>query len=285
MVLTRGFVPAVDRAFLGDSAHFDWYSATLDETVSGGDAADHLEAADLGSRARTAGRRGYAVRDEFYAGTRLVLAVSHGGAHDRPLVEASGPTSGQVADLVRRMWPEHRVTRVDSAIDWDAPDAWAELSGTALQVARGSGIKTSVAGDWLGKEDGRTLYVGGRTASVRLRVYEKGLQLPEAGKPDWVRAEVQFRPEKAQKAACASLSASAVWGASRWSGKLWEAFTGLEVPVLKMSRWQAPDDLRARNALLKQYGKTVAAWRDEYGSWAEWVKVFGELVDSGEPLF
>lgn len=224
------------------------------------------------------GRHGYGVRDEIRAGQRCVVSVSHGGAHERALVETSGGDADTVTPLVRRLWPAHRVTRADSCLDWDDPDAWEAVTSEALRVARSAGVSTSVAGDWLDQQRGRTLYVGGTSSAVRLRVYEKGLQMPEAEKPHWVRAEVQVRPQKAAKSLVARLEPAEVWGTARWSGRLAETLLGLPVASVSMSGWVPPDDQRARAALVAQYGSVLDRWSRDVGGWAQLAVVLEELT-------
>lgn len=267
--MTRGLTTA---PYLGQTFDFtpswDWYSATLDETVSGADAVESMRVALGGEIRKSSGRHGYGVRDEVMAGRRTVVAVSHGGGQARALVEVSGGDAVRVAPLVRKLWPAHRVTRVDSALDWDDPSAFAEVSGMALSVARAMGISTSVAGDWLDEKGGRTLYVGGTSSVTRLRVYEKGKQLPQAERPFWVRAELQVRPERVpNKLRFAQLDAAEVWGASPWALRVAELVTTASVQPLSMRAHIEADDARARATLLRQYGGVIRRWCEEYGDW------------------
>ncbi|MEX5543951.1 replication initiation factor domain-containing protein, partial [Pseudomonas poae] len=55
-------------------------------------------------------------------------------------------------------------------------------------------------------DDGRTLYLGSQTSAVSMRIYEKGKQL-DCGN-DWVRAELQVRPQKDQKTLIAYLDST-----------------------------------------------------------------------------
>lgn len=267
MTLTRGFSFAqtkeTEPSATPPPARFDWYSATLASGTSGVDVVEQLGTVYGGTVARGVGRHGYALRDSLMHGQTALVSVSHGGAHDRPLIESSGGASHEVAGTIRRLWPTHHVTRVDSAMDWDDPDAWSELTGHGLAVARARGVKTSVAGDWLDQHDGRTLYIGSLKADVRVRIYEKGRQLPEAGKPDWVRCEAQVRPRKAAKAVLAAVEPVGVWGAAQWSGMLAEAILGAPVERVSMAEWTLPDDLRAKTAVARQYGALFQRWLAE----------------------
>lgn len=262
--MTRGFATALDPC------RFDWYAATVPES-EGDELARELAQSMDSSLAPGLPSRGYRYAQELRRGELCVGRIRWGGAQAWPHVETSGPPSVQMAAVLRCRHP-HRVTRADACLDWDAPRAWEAISGEALAVARQQGLTKGQAGDWLDPHqrpgDGRTLYLGSKASAVRVRVYEKGRQLPAAGRPAWVRAEVQVRPGKAAKAAVSALSASELWGAARWSGELHERLTGDAVPAARVVVWQEPDHERAYQALLHQYGRTLRAKAAECGSWA-----------------
>lgn len=257
-------------------ARWDWYSASVGDSVAAETVVDSLRVVLGGALRVGPGRHGFGVREELLAGDRVIVGVSHGGGQERALVEASGWDTGRVAGVVRSLWPEHRVTRVDSAVDFDAAGAWQELSVLALAIARAAGVSTSVAGDWLGQVKGRTLYVGAPSSVVRMRIYEKGRQLREAKRPDWVRCELQVRPERAARFALAHLEPGQVWGCSRWAARFMEALTDAQVVPVSMRQWVMPDDLRARETMKAQYGGAIRRWKAEYGDWA----TFGEMLGS-----
>lgn len=114
--------------------------------------------------------------------------------------------SGAVTELVHRaldlLEPSYShglVTRYDVAVDMSLTDRdYGTLASEVDRVARSSDgaegrpSETSVAGDWLGGVKGRTLYVGAPSSALRLRFYEKGIQL--GGSSSWVRLEWQVRP-------------------------------------------------------------------------------------------
>lgn len=273
--MTRGFSFAdFSRTVPAGAVKFDYYSATLGESVAARDVLQALTS--LGLPSFQDGRYGYEHRVDFMAGKQRVAQLSYGGRQPRPLVVASGGGSPEVAALLRERWADHRVTRVDAAIDWDDVRAWSVLTEAGLAVARSKGIKTRVAGDWIDGVAGRTLYMGGQTARSQARIYEKGKQLPEAERPHWVRAEVQWRPDKAQRSAAASVGPAECWGGSAWTVDLLKALGGLGVAPVDGLRWVPPDDLRARKALLRQYGGILEAWAVECGGW----DVLGDLLET-----
>ena len=143
------------------------------------------------------------------------MAIKDGGGHefgavqwggrqgDRLMFEVKGEHSQKAAEALRARF-EHRVTRVDSCADFDAPGAFEALLGPSIEVKKDRRIMGGKAGDWDDfPEKGRTLYLGSQSSPVRMRLYEKGLQ-PEYAhlqRPNWARIEVQVRPAKEAKEA------------------------------------------------------------------------------------
>jgi phage replication initiation protein len=88
-----------------------------------------------------------------------------------------------------------RITRIDLAVDFyqgeHDVDEGVELYDTGAFAVRGRQPKSSLAGDWLRGEDGRTFYVGRRVSGKLLRIYEKGRQLGDL-RSRWVRWELQL---------------------------------------------------------------------------------------------
>lgn len=268
-------------AALPFAAEWDWYSCTLAPEVDGASVVEHMGVVLDAAVVPASPRHGYAARAVLQQGRRTLLSVSWGGSQPRALVETSGASAKLVVPTIRSLFPSHRVTRCDSRIDFDQADAFSLLSGAAHRVASRRGIQTRVAGDWIDKVRGRTLYVGGKSSEVQCRVYEKGKQLPEFERPDWVRSELEWRPGRGRRDVAASLPASAVWGAGRWARELCQEMTGVGVLPVEGSNWQEPDDLRARNALLKQYGGILSRWAVETGGWDTLGLLLGQEVDGG----
>lgn len=89
-----------------------------------------------------------------------------------------------------------KITRVDLAIDflqgeYSVDDAVLMFEQGDFRV-RGRQPSSHVAGDWLYRREGRTLYVGKAENGKKIRVYEKGKQLGDLNSP-WVRWEVQYQ--------------------------------------------------------------------------------------------
>lgn len=248
---------------------FDWYQATiLDNSValSPLETVNSRVASELGSvdLEVNGGRWGYASEAVWRgADGEVVARMMYGGNQPWPNAWASGSASPAFADLLRASW-NHRVSRVDSAIDWDGEGAWDRLCAIALELADERRLAVSQAGDWHRCEAGRTLYVGSRSSRVYMRLYEKGIQL--GGSPNWVRAELQVRPMRDTRYRVAGMSAEDVWGLSVWSVEMLRRLTGAEVERVVMKTGGAGDDARALETIKHQYGGVLGRLRARLGS-------------------
>lgn len=248
---------------------FDAYSATTT-------AANHYQLADLfGPGLQPHEGRGFhsfghrlALRDD--SGSE-VGAVYWGGSHgDRSMIEVKGERSPEVVERLRSAFP-HRVTRMDSCADFDAPGAFDSLLGVVMEVKAKHRLKGERRGDWQHfPELGRTQMLGTSQSVSQLRLYEKGKQ-PEyrhLERPEWVRAEIQVRPAKDAKTAYASLSALDAWGASAWTRDLAGQILNDHVDPHPAGTVYKKTGLERRlEFLCRQYGPTFLELYAELGSW------------------
>lgn len=200
-----------------------------------------------------------------------VGAVQWGGRHgDRSMIEVKGERTPTVVEGLRSRYP-HRVTRVDSCADFDAPRAFERLLRSVRSVKREHRIWGETRGDWEDHpEKGRTYYLGATTSPTRFRLYEKGKQ-PEyehLNRPDWARAEVQVRPQKEAKHAFAALSPLDVWGSSGWSRDLAGKILNNHVDPHPAGTVYRKTDLERRLSwLCTQGGPTLMELYSLCGSW------------------
>lgn len=220
-----------------------------------------------------------AVRDD--TGTE-VGAFQWGGRHgDLLMIEVKGEHTPEAVERLRSHFP-HRVTRVDSCADFDAPGAFQRLYRACRTVKKAHRIIGGKAGDWEDfPEKGRTLYLGAKSSTTRTRLYEKGKQAEYAhlSREDWVRLEVQVRPVKEAKEAYSSLSAEQVWGASRWTRDLASMVLQAHVdPHPAGSTYRKTDDERALEWMCRQYGTRLVSLAGDLGGWAELGLTMREVV-------
>lgn len=279
---------------------FDWYQATIAEDPLIVEAALlHRLYADSSEPSK--GMNAYGAGFHLKRDGNTVAVLLYGGHNSGVNVTATGEDARALAAVVRELWPQHRVSRVDAAIDYDGAGVWDRIYEEVLDIAnntpdgkpRRRPLHLETQGDWVreNSEAGRTLYVGARSSAVRLRLYEKGkkhraerLDGWERFSPDWVRAEVQLRPQKGAKSTAALLSASEMWGFSSWTRALYERLQDEEVSRTQMHEWRAPDDERAWKALLRQYGPLLRRRVDTFGGWEGLGARLGvALEDAGQP--
>jgi len=243
---------------------FDWYAATV--PVAPTLLIDALRSGlEVSETSDGPGRHGYAQRLDLVGSTGELAATIYLPRPDSPThphAYASGDRTEAFVYLVRSCFPEHRVTRCDSCYDVEEKGAFDRIVQTVRDLAKGLGLQTSVAGDWFDERLGRTLYVGAPSSPVRLRVYEKGKQMAQglpdnlrlAISPDWVRVELQVRPQKDAKGTAAAASPEAVWGFSAWSQQAASHLLQLDVPRIEVARVLPADDERAYRFMVRQYG-------------------------------
>lgn len=203
-------------------------------------------------------------------GTQL-FRLMFGGTNPAPHLKVQGVYSPELAQVIRDYWPDHRVSRADSAFDVSEPGLFDVLAARFQSFAAANGLQWNQVGDWraLGERDplsGRTFYVGSRTSLAYLRVYEKGLQVlkdarPEDEPPDlnWVRVELEVKPQdRSQKARLAHLTPEQCWGVSRWTRNALAAVNGQATERVIMWQPKETDAYRAVRHMLNQYKESMA---------------------------
>lgn len=205
--VTRG--ERSDKRTTGQRAKVDWLNATFP-------APDRYSPAQFLALLSKLFRRpvtGHECRGifGFSHGVRILAGVgsavypigmlAYGGESQRGrwLLQFTGAGCGLVRDwhrMARLLQAlDAKLTRLDLCVDYldgaYTVDDAVQMHKDGLFACGGRPPSTSVAGDWLGREKGRTLYVGNAANGKMLRVYEKGRQLGDASS-EWVRFEVQL---------------------------------------------------------------------------------------------
>lgn len=191
---------------LSDCLIFDWYSCGVDADYSTikDRLSSHYKSLDY-DWVSVNPKNGYlySLRLLDASGAR-VCQLSWGGDHvgTMTMVESSGAACHAFVSILRYEFPEHRINRIDIAVDYDEPAAWQSLYNlgrvTALECFR-----RPLKQEFIGEPEselsppnparGRTLYVGSRQSVGYLRIYEKGIK--EGLSVDWVRVEYEFKPQ------------------------------------------------------------------------------------------
>ena len=266
---------------------FDAYSATS-EAIKPGDAVGILAAAAGLSSVTLKQGRGFhrfgeriAVKD--HTGSEFG-AVQWGGSHgDRVMIEVKGEHTPEAVERLRSGF-EHRCTRVDACADFDAPRAFERIYRACNAVKKAHRIIGGKAGDWEDfPEKGRTLYLGAKSSTTRLRLYEKGKQAEYAhlSRPDWARIEVQVRPAKEAKTEFSNLSPEQVWGASRWTRDVAAAVLKAHVdPHPAGSTYRKTEDEAAIEWMCRQYANRLVSMANDLGGWDVLGLTLREIVNS-----
>lgn len=266
-----------------DSARWDWYQVTVKER-----ALDVLlplisEAHPLADWCNVKGQHGYLHGYELKVGSRRLLHVLYGGQNSTANITASGEEAPGFEQVLRRWGGEFKPTRVDSCLDWEEPGLFESMAGALLQYATEKDLRISQLGDWH-RNRSRTLYVGSPQSPVQLRLYEKGYQVggEDTSHPHWVRLEVQVRPAKQRRSAAASWTPSEAFCAGWVCGALERLLLlpGERVPVGYI---KPPTDQEKQRAwVLRQAGKVLLEWSEEYQSAEEFGRALVSALAEGQ---
>lgn len=250
-----------------ETARFDWYQATF-ETLEEDQVTGALVLALGGTVTLGRGRFGYSRAAAVEVDERVIARVYSGSARPGEVhVVTTGEACDDVVPLVRRLWPVHRVSRVDVALDFEAD--WDELDARALAFAEDRGLSYRLVTN---SDGGATRYLGAPSSEVRVRVYKKSEEL-RAKHPDQadevpdgiVRAEIQVRPASRLKGKVAGMAPAEVWGLGSWAPAFAESFLDLEVTAVPTHFRQSSDWARALHWLGHQYAPAIARRAKQVG--------------------
>lgn len=260
----RGSTPGCNTGVLSGTRpaaiSLDWLSASSDctpdrlRTVIGSLVAAKVPGA-VKRDARPTQAYGEAV--EWVQADKRLAVVQWGGVnHTKPhvTVPGSGGLSGFIrTELGTTCYGFHTAaSRVDVALDFRgvAFEVLSKMCGSPSRVIEHPGDPMQ----------GDTHYFGARQSRHFVRVYEKGKQLGVAALADWVRVEVEVKPDKSPgRQAAMTATLPELVRSGRVGRKIADA-VGLEADDLRMgaARQQVPHDLMRRLANLRlQYGATL----------------------------
>jgi hypothetical protein len=246
----------------GLQSRFDWYEATADDDPDGRTAPSLALAlgAQLG---RGKARNGYAECWQLERGGELLAEVYGRSARLGEVhISVTSESCDEVVPVLRRMWPGHRVSRADSAVDLAADfEALATLTKT---FADDRGLTSMSIRN---SEGGATLYVGSPRSEVQLRLYKKSEQLkqlhPEKAdeiQDGIVRFELVTRPGKrVVKEAVANMHPDDVWGLAKWSRELARLVLAIDAPRVATHFRRPANYTRSLHFLGVQYGGIMRA--------------------------
>jgi DNA relaxase NicK len=247
---------------------FDWYQASV-PNVHPEVVMQALQASEYyGEWVESKASKGYDVGVQFVVGDQVKFRMNHGGQNQEygANVTSSGGDAPKLVQVLREHFPHHRVSRFDSCEDYHHKDAYDYLREMALRIAKEHDVKArEIVKPLADSDDGRTLYLGSPSSAITARIYEKGKQLGVG--TEWVRAELQVRPQKHVKDICAHLTPEEVWGLARWSLAIVAELGKTEIQKVDVQIYQPSDDDRAYRWMLKQYGRLLGKMHASHGSW------------------
>jgi len=246
---------------------FDWYQASI-PNVSPEVVMEAISKGDYyGDWEQIRPMRNYDAAAAFVVGNETRFKINFGGQNEEhgPNIVGSGACAQVLADVVREHFPAHRVSRLDSCEDYYHADAYDYLRKLALKIGKEHRVQCrEIVKPLKDSDDGRTLYLGSQTSAVSMRIYEKGKQLQTDS--EWVRAELQVRPQKEQKAMMAMLDATEVWGLAKWSHEMGVQLGKRDLKRVDAQVYQQSDHERAYRFMLKQYRRVLENMLASHGS-------------------
>lgn len=203
---------------------FDWYQATIREVTH--EMVD--ERLFQGFEKKTIpGRFGYARGFSFSDNDFATHVDCFSGRNPGYHLIFTGCEASRFVPTLREYFPIHTVSRFDSAFDLTLP----RMTYSPLLYNRLRRFAQILTSDRLtGREiipsqitAGRTYYLGSPKSRAMIRIYEKGLQQiclygEDCGiDPNWVRLELQLRPEGPQKAWASQATGLEAWTFSKFT--------------------------------------------------------------------
>ena len=232
---------------MGLAHRFDWYQATVPATQPALLAALLADLPEGVVQEVGKGFNSFAHRVDLSEDGEVLATIMHGGVNPQPNVKSSGDNAPALAQFLRRQFPEHRVSRLDVCLDMRGDGLFDDIVRVMSHVGRDFRLKgEKIIPDDL--DDGSTYYLGSRASPLRIRCYEKGKQLYKlTGDPvwrmffDWVRLELQVRPEKGFKLTAASMEPDAFWGCSAWTREIAEGAMSMNPDPVAMKPTRIAD--------------------------------------------
>lgn len=218
-------------------------------------------------------------------GDHVVVEAIWGGAITDGLVNfiCSGRDAPEFAQACQQRFPgKCRITRADVATDFDETFAWDTLYQWGLLLADKHALKVTHQGDFHRGQLGRSIYIGSQQSACQLVIYEKGKQLPEFMRPNWVRVELRVRPKGVDAGRrVGDMPPHHLYGCSKWSMEVLDFIGGEGASINRVkigTRYVRTDEGRAVNAFLTQYGNVLAQLAINLGGWPELGQELGKRL-------
>ena len=236
---------------------FDWYESTHDG-LDEGLIASQLAAATGARVVQGKGRNGYAVSFAVVRGDdELVRVYGRSARFGEVHLVTTSESCDEVVPLIRRLWPEHRVSRADVSVDFATDFDQLDAEAVALVEQRNVSHRLMT-----NSHGGATRYLGAQSSEISVRVYKKSEQL-RALHPDRVstipdgivRVELVARPGKrVVKDHAAHLEPDEFWGLGQWTLHFASELLGVDAERVPTHFRRPSEHARALHFLGQQYG-------------------------------
>ena len=275
---------------------FDWYQTTILDDPSS--AIDTIK--KLGHELRQCDGLAKAYRYQqgwqvLHRESGLAATIMAGGNHGTVHAFASSDSTDAFVDLMRSEYQgRHLVTRMDAAQDFYDQGAFVKLRRTCKRVATAHRLGFQGIQDRLNPHAGRTQYIGSKKSDHFGRLYEKGWEVAnkctaafpgfnsgmlstvfdtstgQDVKPeDWVRLELQVRPQGEQaRTVAAEATPEQAWGFTSWSHELAKEALELDLERIYIRARKISKDEESLRWMCKQYGAMLGRMQADYGDWA-----------------
>jgi hypothetical protein len=182
-------------------------------------------------------------------------------------LEVTGESCDDVVPILRELWPVHKVSRCDVALDFSAD--FEELDALVLAFAEGRGLKHRL---FTNSDGGATRYVGARGSETSMRVYKKTEELramyPHQAHevPDGiVRVELIVKVNSKMKGQLCAMEPESMFGLSKWGRAFALEFLKVEAERVPTHFREITDWARLSSHLGMQYGPAIRRRAHEVG--------------------
>lgn len=181
-------------------------------------------------------------------------------------VQVMGSHSGRVRDYFLSLSLPCHLLRADIALDFNGAKYFKQLSKDLVSLAKLKGLKTSTVGDWVQGLGGRTLYVGSRSSTFMIRLYEKYKQKGiDTNGEETIRLEMEIKPYKHARLESFSLTALELVSSSSIYSPIYQKYLKLTEGITMNCIRKDTDHQRALAHMVKQYQKTIQKQLDLSG--------------------
>lgn len=173
-------------------------------------------------------------------------------------VQVMGSHAGRVRDAVLSEGWSGYLIRADIALDFDGAKFFKKISKDLINLAKTKNLKTSTVGDWVQGIGGRTLYVGSRSSTFMVRLYEKYKQKGiDTNGEETVRLELEIKPYKHARLDSFGLTALALVSSSSIYSPIYQKYLKLTDGISMSLIRKDTDHERALAHMIKQYQNTL----------------------------